>query len=142
MSSTYIPQNLRREVAERCQYRCCYCQTAQEIIGAEFTIDHIIPESLGGLTTLENLCLACWSCNLIKHNRIAALDPETAAVVQLFNPNTQDWSAHFRWDQSGLIIVGITSTGRATVNGLQLNRSPLVNSRRLWVSAGWHPPGG
>jgi len=141
MSYSHIPQSLRQAVAERCQYLCGYCQTAQKIIGAEFTIDHIIPESLGGLTTLENLCLACWSCNLIKHNRIAAVDPETGVVVQLFNPNRQSWSEHFRWAQSGLIIVGITPEGRATVNGLHLNRSPLVNSRRLWVSAGWHPPG-
>ena len=53
---------------------------------------------------------------------------------------TQRWTEHFRWEENGLLIVGVTPTGRATVNAVQLNRAPLVNSRRLWVSAGWHPP--
>ena len=58
---------------------------------ALFTVDHIVPESLGGRTMLDNLCLACWSCNLIKQDRIVAADPETGATVRIFNPNTQEW---------------------------------------------------
>jgi len=112
------------------------------LIGAELTIDHIIPESLGGVTTLDNLCLACWGCNLIKQNRIAAFDLETGTMVPLFNPNRQRWSDHFQWVEHGLLVYGLTTTGRATVDALQLNRAPLVNSRRLWVRAGWHPPAG
>lgn len=140
MSRTHIPPALRQVVAERSRHRCSYCLTPEDIVGAQFTIDHIIPESLGGATTPDNLCLACWSCNLIKHDRIAALDPETDVMVRLFHPRTQDWSKHFVWQADGLLIVGLTPTGRATVNALKLNRAPLVNARRLWIEAGWHPP--
>ena len=142
MSHAYISRALRLAVAERCHYRCSYCQTAQRFTGAEFTIDHIIPESLGGTTTEDNLCLACWGCNRLKYDRIAGFDPELGVMVQLYNAYTQRWTDHFRWEENGLLIVGATPTGRATVNAVQLNRASLVNSRRLWVSVGWHPPVG
>ena len=95
MSHAFISPALRQTVAERSGCRCSYCQTAESITGALFTVDHIVPESLGGHTTLDNLCLACWSCNLIKGDRIVATDPETGATVRLFNPNTQEWHEHF-----------------------------------------------
>ena len=37
-------------------------------------------------------------------------------------------------------IVGLTSTGRATVVALNLNRPSLVKARQAWVAVGWHPP--
>ncbi len=37
-------------------------------------------------------------------------------------------------------IIGISPSGRATVNRLQLNREGLVNLRRVLVDAGLHPP--
>jgi hypothetical protein len=103
-------------------------------------IDHLVPESLGGLTEESNLWLACSLCNDHKSNRIAFDDPETGMAVRLFDPRRQIWSDHFRWSDEGDIIVGLTATGRATVTALQLNRHDLVQSRRLWVTAGWHPP--
>jgi 5-methylcytosine-specific restriction endonuclease McrA len=57
MSKTYIPVGLRRPVTERANNRCSYCLTPSEIIGSPFTIDHIMPESLGGATTEDDLCL-------------------------------------------------------------------------------------
>ncbi len=140
MSKSYIPSSLRQTVAEKAAHRCSYCLTPEEIIGAPFTINHIIPESLGGPTTIENLCLACWSCNSIKQARIVAHDSETNQTVRLFNPNTQKWHDHFIWQENGLLIGGLTATGRATVNALKLNRPPLVNARRIWIRVGLHPP--
>jgi len=140
MSRAYISPALRQAVAERAGYRCCYCQTAESITGSLFTVDHIIPESLGGRTILDNLCLACWTCNLLKHDRIIASDPETGAAVRLFNPSRQFWTEHFAWQMGGLLVVGLTPAGRATVNALRLNRPELVEARRLWIMAGSHPP--
>lgn len=131
---------MRAIVAGRARFRCCYCQTAEDVSGSRFTLDHIIPESLGGQTSADNLCLACWECNRIKRDRITAIDPDTGNSVRLFNPNAQDWHHDFKWQSSGLLISGLTPTGRATVDALQLNRAVLVNARRLWVEAGWHPP--
>jgi hypothetical protein len=36
-------------------------------------------------------------------------------------------------------IIGLTATGRVTVDSLQLNRTELVNLRRLLYAAGEHP---
>ncbi|PKO20741.1 MAG: HNH endonuclease [Chloroflexi bacterium HGW-Chloroflexi-1] len=140
MSQTRIPSALRQAVAERSHYRCSYCLTPEDITGVAFMVDHIIPESLGGRTILDNLCLACWGCNLIKRDRIVGIDPHSGAVVRLFNPNTQQWLEQFAWQMEGLLIIGLTPAGQATVNVLQLNRAALVNARRLWIAAGQHPP--
>lgn len=140
MSQTRLSPAVRHMVAARSGYRCSYCLTTEDLAGAYFTIDHIVPESLGGATAPDNLCLACWACNLAKHDRIAVVDPATGVLTRLFNPNAQSWNDHFAWEANGLLVVGLTPTGRATVSALQLNRPPLVNARRLWVAVGVHPP--
>lgn len=103
-------------------------------------IDHIMPQSLGGLTEEDNLWLACSLCNDHKGNRIAALDLISGEVALLFNPRRQKWQDHFEWSSGGERIIGITPTGRATVLALALNRPSLVLARRLWSAVGWHPP--
>ena len=105
-----------------------------------FTVDHIIPEVLGGKSKPENLCLACWDCNLAKGTRIAAVDPDTQALVPLFHPRRDGWLEHFWWTDEGKIIEGKTPVGRATVNAVELNRSVVVEARQRWVEVGWHPP--
>jgi 5-methylcytosine-specific restriction endonuclease McrA len=140
MSKAYISSALRKAVAQASLWRCGYRLTSEQIIGAELTIDHIVPESLGGATTLDNLCLACWGCNLHKQDRVVAIDPDTGQFARLFHPVQQKWSEHVVWCERGLLIIGSTPTGRATVRALRLNRPRLVHSRRLWIAAGWHPP--
>ena len=140
MSKIPIPSDLRQKITRHFRYRCSYCQTQQGLTGAMLTIDHIILESLGGMTLAENLCLACWDCNRIKHNRVAAIDPMLNKTVPLFHPQQQNWSEHFAWSADGVRIIGQTATGRATVIALRLNRRSLVQARHKWVLAGWHPP--
>ena len=93
--SDFIPKPLREKVAEEAGRRCGYCLTAESIVGAPMEIDHIIPQSLGGLTEEENLWLACSLCNDHKGDRIAALDPVTDEIVRLFDPRRQNWNEHF-----------------------------------------------
>lgn len=135
-----ISKSLRRKVAERSQYRCSYCQTQLSIIGLSFTIDHIVPIKLGGSSDIDNLCLACWDCNIAKKARTTGLDSQTGEQIRLFHPNQQNWPEHFEWNENGTEINGLTPTGRATVLTLKLNRRRLVASRRRWVKVGWHPP--
>lgn len=103
-------------------------------------VEHIVPESRGGSTTLDNLWLACSLCNRHKGDRTTAEDPASGQVVPLFNPRLQVWSEHFSWIDSGARIAGLTAVGRATVIALHLNRPVLVHARVRWIEAGWHPP--
>jgi hypothetical protein len=84
-------------------------------------VEHIVPESCGGSTTEDNLCLACSLCNRHKSSRTTAEDPASGQSVALFNPQLQLWSEHFSWVDSGSRIAGLTATGRATVQALELN---------------------
>ena len=140
MSKSHISAQVRHQVAGHSRYRCGYCQSQQYLIGIQLTVEHIVPESLGGDTTLDNLCLACWDCNLIKGNRIAAIDPQSGIRVRLFHPNNQKWTEHFHWHHDNIRIMGLTPTGRATVGLIKLNRPVLLHARRFWRDAGWHPP--
>jgi hypothetical protein len=51
----YISSHLRQAVAERAKNRYEYCQSPELITGGPLHIEHIIPEAVGGSTTLDNL---------------------------------------------------------------------------------------
>jgi 5-methylcytosine-specific restriction endonuclease McrA len=53
-----IPYSLRRAVFERDAYRCCGCGSWKQL-----AVDHIYPESRGGMPVMENLQTLCKSCN-------------------------------------------------------------------------------
>ena len=120
----YISESLRQEVTDRARGRCEYCQT-QQVIVVSMEIDHIVPESAGGETTLDNLCLACVGCNGFKLDFQSGIDPETEQEVRLFNPRVQDWHDHFRWSNNGLEVIGLSATGRATIARLRMNRDAV-----------------
>lgn len=106
-------------------------------MGQAMHVEHIKP---GGGDDMENLALACATCNLSKALATSAPDPETGNLVPLFNPRTQVWSEHFEWIQNGTMILGLTPVGRATIVRLQMNIARIVNARKVWVRAGEHPP--
>ena len=137
-----IPKSLRAAVRSRAAERCEYCQSAEVYCGYEFEVDHIAPLSGGGLTTFENLALACSNCNAHKGSRTQAIDPQTGEAVRLFNARQDNWRDHFEWSEVGMQIIGRTDVGRATVEALQMNNSAVVVSRAFWVSYGIHPPKG
>lgn len=61
-----IPAALRTAVFERDLYRCRHCTTHLDL-----TADHIVPESQGGPTVLDNLQTLCRPCNSRKGTRSA-----------------------------------------------------------------------
>jgi 5-methylcytosine-specific restriction endonuclease McrA len=79
-------------------------------------VDHIIPISLNGTNDLENLAIACRSCNASKYNVVTAIDPLTNKIVPLFHPRKDDWAAHFTWSENLLKMNGKTAIGRATIS--------------------------
>jgi hypothetical protein len=120
LSRSSIPRRLREAVVERDGGRCRYCGLAQLGHGGTFHIDHIVPRSRGGATSLDNLALQCPSCSLHKSDKLTGVDPATGSVVLLFHPLRQIWREHFRLEPDGL-CVGLTPDGRATVAALGMN---------------------
>ena len=105
MSKAYISRIFRQKTHERFDGCCAYCLTPEWIIGTAFTIDHIIPEALGGKTVLENLCLACFPCNLIKGTQTTAIDLQTEQHIPLFHPYQERWSDHFSWQSFSTEVI-------------------------------------
>ena len=95
VGSRYISAALTREVAERDGYHCRYCaqrvvphsvfRRFRALVGPDafptgrsnatrhgvrlvfgMSIDHVVPHSHDGETTLANLVTACWPCNFGK----------------------------------------------------------------------------
>ncbi len=135
---TAIASALRRWVIQRANNRCEYCGISQVGQVGTFHVDHIIPVVADGQTTSENLALACVSCSLRKGARQTLQDAETHEIVSIFNPRQQKWTEHFAWD--GVRVVGITATGRVTVQALALNRPTMLAIRAEEKLLGRHPP--
>ncbi len=102
----------RQRIRERANFLCEYCHSSEEASASLFTLDHIVPKSLGGSDSEENLALACHRCNSRRYNFTDSVDPETQKVVSLFNPRVHRWSEHFIWSANKQNIVGITPMGR------------------------------
>lgn len=140
MSKPHLPAALKQAIFERAHGCCEYCVSQADYSPDPFSGEHIIPHSRGGTDDLENLALACLGCNYKKFVSIDAIDPLTGSRVPLFHPRHDRWSEHFAWNEDFTLIRGITPTGRATVEKLELNREGLVNLRRVLVAFKKHPP--
>ena len=125
-------------VVRRAAHRCEYCGLSQLGQEATFPVDHVVPRAAGGTTTSDNLALACVSCSLRKWAKQTATDPDSGEEVPLFNPRTQSWADHFRWEAER--VMPLTSTGRATVAALAMNRPLIVAIRQEETARGRHPP--
>lgn len=138
--SRYVPVSLQREVRAQFAGCCAYCHTAEALTVVTFEIEHIRPRGLGGETVLENLCLACPTCNRHKADRTTAPDALSDRDVPLFHPQRDVWAEHLTWSEGATLIAGLTAIGRATIALLRMNRPQLVRVRRMWVTMGEHPP--
>ena len=140
MSDQPVTAHLRRRVVAQAQGCCEYCRSQVRFATQSFSVEHIVARSQGGPTKLDNLALACQGCNNHKYTRTQGGDPVSGANVLLYHPRRQRWNDHFAWNDDFTVIVGITPTGRATVETLRLNREGLVNLRRVLFAVGEHPP--
>ena len=141
-----IKDSVKQLVRQRADCLCEYCHSSERLSANRFTVDHLIPRSLGGSDDLDNLALACRRCNERRYNFIAGLDPETEEIVPLFHPRRHNWADHFVWTEEGTIVSGITPIGRATCIRLDLNdmrypeKDSIRSTRRFWLKTQLHPP--
>ncbi|MHC5824909.1 MAG: hypothetical protein ACYT04_55965 [Nostoc sp.] len=84
-------------IAGRANHRCEYCQA-----------------------------LACRSCNLRKGTRISGIMLASNTEVSFFHPRQDKWSENFQVDTQSGKIIGITSSGKVTIEYLGAIRC-LVN---------------
>lgn len=129
----------RQLVRQRSGNRCEYCRLPQHAVDATFHVEHVIARQHAYDDELTNLALACDRCNLYKGPNLISIDPETNSIVPLFNPRKQNWKEHFAMEDAE--IVGLTSTGRATVRLLNMNARHRVHLRAVRLENGtWEEP--
>jgi hypothetical protein len=132
-----MDRELNLEIRRRAEDRCEYCHLPQSCVEFTHPIDHIVARQHHGPTVADNLALSCVRCNRKKGPNLSGIDPQTGDVLLLFNPRRQQWRDHFRWH--GLILVGTTETGRATIDVLGLNLSDRILVREAFSNSGEFP---
>jgi hypothetical protein len=103
----------------------------EAIFRRPFHVEHIVAKQHGGLTLLENLAFACWTCNLKKGPNLTGIDPMSGEITPLYHPRMELWAEHFTAEHSrlttsaletgGIQIRGLTPGGRTTVQLLAMN---------------------
>jgi 5-methylcytosine-specific restriction endonuclease McrA len=90
----HVPRKFRRQVTNtflfaRDGYRCMYCQRHRaELRGREFlTRDHVVPLSLGGDNSWQNVVTACSPCN----NRKGSHLPNDVGMHPLHAPREPNY---------------------------------------------------
>ena len=137
---------LANDVRLRAGDRCEYCLIPQAAFRRSFHLEHVVARQHGGISTLENLALACWQCNLKKGPNLTGLDPEGGKLTPLFHPRTDSWPHHFAVQictriSAGLTIAGLTPAGRATVHVLGMNDEMRQMLRyELWLEGKYAGP--
>lgn len=129
-----MEEQLRQFIRRRASERCEYCHLPQEGHEQRFSIDHHVARKHGGTEAANNLVFCCIRCNLHKGTDLTGIDPDTDSVVRLFNPRTQLWREHFRWH--GATVLGLTDTGRATVQLLKVNAPERIRLREALLLEG------
>jgi hypothetical protein len=126
-------------VALRAGHRCEYCRAPEAVFNIAFEVEHVLPVARSGGDGGGNLALSCRSCNLRKGAHVTGVDPLGREAVPLFHPREDDWAAHFRVDEAGAQVEGLTAVGRATVARLGMNSEAQRAARRQWMRLGLFP---
>ncbi len=62
LSAEELPPDIRELIA-RDGDRCVWCSRQLALVYGDFSREHVIPASRGGLSTIDNFVLACGPCN-------------------------------------------------------------------------------
>ena len=133
-----VSNEQKRLVRQRAGNCCEYCRLSQSGQLVRFQIDHIIAVKHDGTDEDDNLCLACYDCNIYKGSNVAALDPLTRVATRLYDPRQQVWDEHFKLNPDSTIS-GLTPEGRTTIRILRINDIERVNQRFGEMLAGGYP---
>lgn len=135
--TSYISIQLRQLVSDRAGGKCEYCLIHQDFSIYSHEVDHATAVKHGGLSTEENLVLACLPCNRYKGSDLTSIDPITRQITVLFNPRSHKWNEHFQIDQD--YILGKTAIGRTTIFLLKLNEPKRLMIRQALILQKLYP---
>jgi 5-methylcytosine-specific restriction endonuclease McrA len=76
----------RANLFTRDSYTCQYCD--QKFDAKDLTFDHVIPITMGGRKTWDNIVTACEPCNSLKEGRT----PEQAGMHLMKKPKQPAWA--------------------------------------------------
>ncbi len=79
----------RRNIFIRDDFRCQY--SGRKLRFCDATVDHVVPASIGGKTTWNNLVTCCRNINISKGNKTL----EESGLTLLNNPKKPGWSPLF-----------------------------------------------
>ena len=65
--------------------------------------------------------------------------PGSNIEVSFFHPRQDKWSEHFQVDTQSGKIIGITSSGKVTIEYLEMNSASQVAARQLWIRLSLFP---
>lgn len=133
-----ISEELRRLVADRADRICEYCLIHEDDTFFGCEVDHVVSLKHSGSTQTENLAYACTFCNRHKGSDVASFSPKTGELVRFFNPRTDQWADHFRFDANR--IEPITLVGEATARILKFNVSERILERETLIEMARYPP--
>lgn len=123
----YIPDVIKRSVAQRAEYLCEYCLLPNDLSYIPHQIDHVISLKHGGGNETENLAYACFSCNNNKGSDVGTVLLPEKEFVRLYNPRIDKWTDHFQIENG--IFISLTAIGAATIKVLDLNNVDKIIER-------------
>lgn len=136
MSTTYISQAIRKEVANRAKNACEYCLIPESFsLSTPYHIDHVISEKHNGSSEYDNLAYACPVCNISKGSDIATYLHDIKATVPLYNPRADQWNSHFKLNESGE-LTPLSEISRGTILLLGLNDMETKTLRKILIAGG------
>ncbi len=78
----------RLNIFGRDRNTCQYC--GKRFSKTELNIDHVVPRSLGGLSTWDNVVCSCFECN----KRKGGMSPEQAGMKLIRRPRKPEWTPY------------------------------------------------
>jgi 5-methylcytosine-specific restriction endonuclease McrA len=67
--ANFVSKKIRLAIYRRDGYKCIYCLRSLKSDDILLSLDHILPESLGGKHDTHNLVTCCHSCNSKRGNK-------------------------------------------------------------------------
>lgn len=126
--SRRIPSDIRRKVLHRDNFKCLECGKSRAD-GVELTMDHVIPFSHGGETSMGNLVTLCKQCNENKGNTyqphlfsLAGLDhdwdPQLLDTKNISDPNAKYFA--------------IMLSQNIMVSKCEIDKLPFINAKGIF----------